>query len=82
MPQKFISTSKFINILQQLLIVVNVCVYFLSRVGLLIDSCLERYNWFDWNNTGKMVLPDSTHKYIAANRDKDMEAATKVGGHH
>ena len=75
MPRKYSSTSKFAGLFCEWSELLD---YFpLSR-----DSCLERYNWFDWNNTGKMVLPDSTLKYIAANRDKDMEAATKVGGHH
>ena len=41
---------------------------------------LKKYNWFHINDTGKLVLPESTLEYIRKNKEKDMEV--KVGGHH
>jgi H+-transporting ATPase len=34
---------------------------------------LEKYNLFGWNDTGKMVLPESTVRYIKKNKDHDMQ---------
>ena len=39
---------------------------------------MEKYNWFNVNNTGKLVLPESTLEYNRKNKEKDMEI--KVGG--
>jgi H+-transporting ATPase len=41
---------------------------------------MEKYNMFGFNNTGKLVLPESTAKYIRDNKEKDMSAA--LGGPH
>lgn len=41
---------------------------------------MEKYNWFGINDTGKLVLPESTLEYIRKNKERDMEA--KVSGHH
>ena len=46
----------------------------------LVFYFVKKYNWFDYNDTGKVALPESTLKYIADNKEKDMEV--KVGGHH
>ena len=45
-------------------------------------SCLNKYNWFNWNDTGRMELPESTIQYISMNKERDMNAAKQVGGHH
>ena len=42
---------------------------------------VKRYNWFNYNDTGKVVLPESTLNYIALNKDDDMNASTKPGHH-
>jgi hypothetical protein len=41
---------------------------------------LKKYNWFGYNDTGKLVLPESTLKYIADNKEKDL-ASTRSKGH-
>ena len=43
---------------------------------------MTRYNWYGWNNTGQLVLPQSTLDFIAENKEKDMNAAKSVGGGH
>ena len=41
---------------------------------------MKKYNWFNINNTGKLVMPESTLEYIRQNKERDM--ATKATGHH
>jgi len=36
---------------------------------------LKKYNTFGYNSTGQMFLPESTLKYIADNKEKDLAAA-------
>jgi H+-transporting ATPase len=43
---------------------------------------IVKYNVFGWNNTGQMVLPESTLRYIEKNKAKDMAAVLSGGGHH
>jgi len=45
-------------------------------------ALMVKYNWFGWNDTGKLVLPQSTLDYIAKNKSADMAASSKVPGHH
>ena len=40
-----------------------------------------KYNVFGINDTGKVVLPESTLEYMRLNKEKDMSKALK-GGHH
>lgn len=40
-----------------------------------------KYNLFQYNDTGRVVYPESTLKYIADNKAKDMANALKAGGH-
>jgi H+-transporting ATPase len=49
------------------------------KVGLY--RLIEYNNWFNFNDTGKVELPESTKKYIQLNKQKDMDAAQKIGGH-
>jgi len=48
----------------------------------ILYKLMIKYNWFGWNDTGHVVLPQSTLNYIAANKTKDIEKSTKVGGGH
>ena len=41
-----------------------------------------KYNLFGYNDTGKVVLPESTLRYIELNKEKDMDAASKPAAHH
>ena len=41
-----------------------------------------RYNIFDYNSTGQLVLPESTLEYIRLNKEKDMDSSMKPGGGH
>ena len=41
---------------------------------------LKKYNIFGYNDTGKLVMPESALKYIADNKEKDMQNAETV--HH
>jgi H+-transporting ATPase len=41
---------------------------------------MKTYNWFGINDTGKVVLPESTLEYIRKNKEEDMKE--KIGGHH
>jgi H+-transporting ATPase len=41
---------------------------------------MVKTNLFGWNNTGKMVMPQSTLDYIRKNKDKDMREARSLGG--
>eukprot|EP00598_Pedospumella_elongata_P014421 CAMPEP_0185011920 /NCGR_PEP_ID=MMETSP1098-20130426/98039_1 /TAXON_ID=89044 /ORGANISM="Spumella elongata, Strain CCAP 955/1" /LENGTH=404 /DNA_ID=CAMNT_0027540969 /DNA_START=21 /DNA_END=1236 /DNA_ORIENTATION=+ len=41
---------------------------------------LKKYNIFGYNDTGKLVMPASALKYIADNKEKDMQSAETV--HH
>jgi len=50
-----------------------------AKVG--VYQLIIKYNLFGYNNTGKVVLPESTLKYIADNKDKDQLKAAS-GGHH
>lgn len=43
---------------------------------------LEKYNFFNYNDTGKLVLPDSTLAYIRDHKDADMRAAMNPGAKH
>lgn len=38
---------------------------------------IKRYNWFNFNDTGKLVLPSSTEKYIQLHKDEDLNAENK-----
>jgi H+-transporting ATPase len=49
------------------------------KVGLY--RTIEYFNWFNWNDTGKVELPESTKRYIAANKEKDIAAATGMSKH-
>jgi hypothetical protein len=42
---------------------------------------MEKYNWFGYNDTGKVVLPASTIKYIEDNKEKDLKTATSTNKH-
>jgi H+-transporting ATPase len=42
---------------------------------------MMKYNVFGINDTGKVVLPESTLEYMRLNKEKDMSKALK-GGHH
>ena len=42
---------------------------------------IKRYNWFNYNDTGKVMLPESTVNYIATHKDEDMKNSVKVGHH-
>jgi H+-transporting ATPase len=46
-----------------------------------IYRVIVKYNFLNWNDTGKVVLPESTLKFIADNKEKDL-ASTKDPGHH
>ena len=48
----------------------------------MLFRAIVKYNIFHFNSTGQLVLPESTLKYIADNREKDMEMGSKPGGHH
>jgi hypothetical protein len=41
---------------------------------------LERYNFFGYNDTGKLVLPESTAAYIKQHKTADLEKLLKP--HH
>ena len=44
---------------------------------------MKKYNIFHYNDTGKLVLPESTLRYIEENKQKDLEDALKPSkGHH
>ena len=47
----------------------------------LLYRTIEKYNWFNWNDTGKLVLPESTRRYIAENKERDLHAAKGGHGH-
>lgn len=53
-----------------------------DAIKVLLFKMIVKYNIFSYNATGQLVLPESTLKYIADNREKDMEAGSKPGGHH
>ncbi len=42
---------------------------------------MERYNWFGYNDTGKVVLSSSTIKYIEENKEKDLNATSSANKH-
>jgi H+-transporting ATPase len=37
-------------------------------------ALMKKYNWFGWNNTGKIVMSDTVQKYINDNMNQDMES--------
>jgi H+-transporting ATPase len=43
--------------------------------------CIKKYNFCQYNETGQLILPESTKRYIQENKQRDLEAASK-GGHH
>jgi hypothetical protein len=38
-------------------------------------SLMVKYDWFNWNDTGKVILPEKTLQYIKDNKARDMEGA-------
>jgi H+-transporting ATPase len=42
---------------------------------------MKRYNWFGYNNTGKMALPESALRYIKEHKEKDLLKLSKPSGH-
>eukprot|EP01039_Chlorochromonas_danica_P004613 gene4613-biopygen2305 len=44
-----------------------------------VYSMMKRYNIFGYNDTGKFELPESTVKYIAENKEKDLNVFMKRG---
>eukprot|EP00981_Chlorochromonas_danica_P011842 scaffold4308_cov162-Ochromonas_danica.AAC.1 len=42
---------------------------------------MKRYNMFGYNDTGRLELPESTLKYIAENKEKDLNSFMKKGHH-
>jgi H+-transporting ATPase len=41
---------------------------------------LEKYNWFEYNNVGTVVLPETTVNYIHQHKQVDMDAAAAPHG--
>jgi hypothetical protein len=41
---------------------------------------LERYNWFEYNNVGTVVLPETTVNYIHQHKQADMDSAAQPHG--
>lgn len=42
---------------------------------------IRKYNVFNYNDTGRLELPESTLRYIEANKAKDLAEGAKPGGH-
>jgi H+-transporting ATPase len=42
---------------------------------------LKKYNYFGYNDTGKLVMPESALRYIKKNKAKDMAKSTGKGHH-
>jgi H+-transporting ATPase len=47
----------------------------------LLYHYIKKFNFCQYNETGQVVLPESTKRYIQENKKKDLESASK-GGHH
>jgi H+-transporting ATPase len=43
---------------------------------------VKKYNIFGYNDTGMVVLPESTLKYIRDHKENDMKASLKAGSGH
>jgi hypothetical protein len=43
---------------------------------------IRKYDIFHYNDTGRLVMPESAVRYIADNKARDMEQAMKPGGGH
>lgn len=43
---------------------------------------VKKYNFFEYNDTGKVVLPESSLKYIETNKSHDMLIEHKGKSHH
>jgi H+-transporting ATPase len=44
---------------------------------------MKRYNWFHYNDTGKLILPESTLQYLKDHKERDLEKLSKPSsGHH
>eukprot|EP00981_Chlorochromonas_danica_P004703 scaffold946_cov171-Ochromonas_danica.AAC.3 len=52
-----------------------------DAVKVVIFHFLKKYNLFGYNDTGKLFLPDSTLKYIAENKAKDLNIFMKKAHH-
>jgi len=44
-------------------------------------NLMVKYNWFSFNETGRLVLPQSAREYIIRNREKDMMKSAKPMAH-
>ena len=42
---------------------------------------MKRYNWFDYNANGKLILPESAVAYKLKNKESDMAKSLKKGHH-
>ena len=50
-----------------------------AKVGIVF--LMKRYNWFGYNNTGKLVMPSSTLRYIDSNKVADMSVLFEGHSH-